>query len=71
MHSSTVNRLALSCLSGEPKPTTCDEGATDFLFSTTVVVALVVLVFCDQFVQFWITGLIGDATGDPFLDPLQ
>ena len=38
---------------------------------TTVVVALVVLVFCDQFVQFWVTGLIGDTTGDPFLDPLQ
>ena len=49
----------------------CDESATDFLLSMTVVVALVVLVFCDQLVQFWVAVLVGDTAGDPLLDPLQ
>ena len=60
-----------SCLSGKPKPTTSDESATYFLLATTVVVAFVILVFGDQLVQPWVGGLVGNAAGDPFLDPLQ
>ena len=61
-----------SCLSGEPKPTN-DESATYFLLATTAVVAFVILVFGDQLVQPWVGGggLVGNAAGDPFLDPLQ
>ena len=69
MHSSTDSRFAISlvCL-GNPKPTVSDENATYFLLARTVVV---ILVSGDQLVQPWVGGLVGNAAGDPFLDPLQ
>ena len=60
-----------SCLSGKPKPTTSDESATYFLHAMTVVVAFVILVFGDKLMQPWFGGLVWNAAGDPFLDPLQ
>ena len=68
MHSSTDNSVAVvySCPNlhrmMKVSPTR---------FSLMITVALVVLIFRDQLVQFGITILFGDTTGDSGLNPLQ
>ena len=68
MYSSTDSRSHV-CLGNTNRQS--DESATYFILATTVFVVFVILGFGDQLVQPWVAGLVGNAVGYPFLDPLQ